>query len=50
MGGMAQRLPFAVGGSGSTYIYGFVDAAYKPDMKKEDCLKFVANGKLHKFW
>ena len=36
--------PFAIGGSGSTYIYGHVDAAYKPGMSKADCQAFVRNG------
>ncbi|KAK7093562.1 proteasome subunit beta type-6-like [Littorina saxatilis] len=43
IGGMLQRGPFAIGGSGSTYLYGYVDAMFKPDMKQEDCLKFVSN-------
>ena len=38
-------MPVAIGGSGSTYLYGYVDANYKPGMSKEECLKFIANGK-----
>lgn len=30
LGGTCVRAPFAIGGSGSTYIYGFVDSTYKP--------------------
>uniref|UniRef100_A0A670KLZ0 Proteasome subunit beta n=1 Tax=Podarcis muralis TaxID=64176 RepID=A0A670KLZ0_PODMU len=45
MGGMMVRQPFSIGGSGSSYIYGFVDATYKPGMSKEECLSFAANGK-----
>ncbi|KAK3105308.1 hypothetical protein FSP39_022201 [Pinctada imbricata] len=44
LGGMLTRMPFATGGSGSTYIYGYVDSNFKEGMKKEECLKFVANG------
>ncbi|XP_060069315.1 proteasome subunit beta type-6-like [Ylistrum balloti] len=44
LGGMLTRMPFATGGSGSTYIYGYVDSNYKEDMTKEECLKFVSNG------
>ena len=33
-------------GSGSTYIYGHCDATYKRNMTKEECYKFVANGRL----
>lgn len=39
------RQPFSIGGSGSSYIYGFVDASYKPGMSKEECLTFAAAGK-----
>lgn len=45
MGGMMVRQPFSIGGSGSSYIYGFVDVSYKPGMSKEECLTFTANGK-----
>lgn len=43
LGGMVKRQPFSIGGSGSTYIYGYVDATFKPNMTKQECLKFVAN-------
>ncbi|XP_053321096.1 proteasome subunit beta type-6 [Spea bombifrons] len=43
MGGMMVHQPFSIGGSGSSYIYGFVDSAYKPGMTKEECLTFTAN-------
>ncbi|XP_058864993.1 proteasome subunit beta type-9-like isoform X3 [Acipenser ruthenus] len=46
--GMIARQPFAVGGSGSSYIYGYVDSAYRPGMTKEECLHFVTNSKLKK--
>ncbi|EMP40885.1 Proteasome subunit beta type-9 [Chelonia mydas] len=31
------------GGSVSTYIYGYVDAAYKPGMTPEECRQFTKN-------
>ncbi|XP_067410792.1 proteasome subunit beta type-9-like [Emydura macquarii macquarii] len=43
LGGMLTRQPFAIGGSGSTYIYGYVDAAYKPGMSPEECRQFTKN-------
>ncbi|XP_077998324.1 proteasome subunit beta type-6-like [Glandiceps talaboti] len=43
LGGMLVRQPFSIGGSGSTYIYGYVDAAFKKGMTKEECLKFTAH-------
>lgn len=38
-------MPVAIGGSGSGYLYGYVDANYKPGMSKDECLKFIANCK-----
>lgn len=46
LGGMCVRQPFAIGGSGSTYIYGYCDAHYKTGMTKEECIDFVKNGEL----
>jgi len=41
LGGMLLRQPVSIGGSGSTYIYGFVDSNYKENMSKDQCIKFV---------
>lgn len=41
IGGMCVRQSVSIGGSGSSYIYGFVDSNYKPDMDKEEAVKFV---------
>ncbi|XP_062342668.1 proteasome 20S subunit beta 12 [Osmerus eperlanus] len=43
LGGMLLEQPFTIGGSGSTYIYGYVDAKYKPDMSREECQQFATN-------
>ncbi|XP_066506970.1 proteasome subunit beta type-6 [Hoplias malabaricus] len=43
MGGMLVRQPVSVGGSGSSYIYGFVDSNFKTGMTKEECLRFTAD-------
>ena len=43
LGGMIVRQPCSIGGSGSTYVYGYVDANFKPGMTKEECCKFVTN-------
>ncbi|XP_070560498.1 proteasome subunit beta type-6-like [Ptychodera flava] len=43
LGGMLLRQPFSIGGSGSTYIYGYVDSTFKKGMTKEECLKFTAH-------
>ena len=41
LGGTIMRQKFAIGGSGSTYIYGLVDATYKEGMTKAECQAFV---------
>ncbi|XP_078793005.1 proteasome subunit beta type-6 isoform X1 [Oryzias latipes] len=38
IGGMLVRQPVSVGGSGSSYIYGFMDSNYKPGLSKDQCL------------
>ncbi|KAM6960465.1 proteasome subunit beta type-6 [Tautogolabrus adspersus] len=43
IGGMLVRQPVSVGGSGSTYIYGFMDSNYKTGMSKEQCLELTAS-------
>lgn len=40
---MCVRQPVSIGGSGSSYVYGYVDANYKKDMTQEECVKFVTN-------
>uniref|UniRef100_A0A3Q0SXN5 Proteasome subunit beta n=1 Tax=Amphilophus citrinellus TaxID=61819 RepID=A0A3Q0SXN5_AMPCI len=35
--------PFAVGGSGSLYVYGFVDAEYHRGMSRKESQQFVVN-------
>ena len=40
-----QRLPIsACAGSGSTFIYGFCDSAYREGMNKDECIDFVRKG------
>ncbi|XP_028909503.1 proteasome subunit beta type-9 [Ornithorhynchus anatinus] len=41
LGGMLTRQPFAVGGSGSIYIYSYVDSAYRPGMTLAECRRFT---------
>lgn len=42
LGGACVKQPFSIGGSGSSYIYGFCDANWKPDMTEEEAKNFVA--------
>lgn len=46
LGGGVFQQPWAIGGSGSTYIYGYCDATWKAGWGKEKTLEFVKNGKL----
>eukprot|EP00474_Spongospora_subterranea_P008705 CRZ09163.1 hypothetical protein [Spongospora subterranea] len=41
LGGSVVQQDYAIGGSGSTYIYGYCDAQYKKGMSKAECQKFV---------
>ncbi|RIA90941.1 proteasome subunit beta type-6 [Glomus cerebriforme] len=41
IGGSLHKLPFAIGGSGSTYIYGYCDANYKKNMTRDEAIEFV---------
>ncbi|KAN0034932.1 hypothetical protein ACTFIV_001471 [Dictyostelium citrinum] len=43
LGGSMVKQPFAIGGSGSTYIYGYCDSKFKPNMTKDECVEFVQN-------
>lgn len=41
------RQSCTIGGSGSSFIYGFVRENYKENMKKEDCVEFVKKAVFH---
>jgi 20S proteasome subunit beta 1 len=47
LGGACIRQPYAIGGSGSTYIYGYCDSAFKEGMTRDECLTFVRNALSH---
>ncbi|KER22109.1 hypothetical protein T265_09727 [Opisthorchis viverrini] len=44
LGGMLLKQPAVIGGSGSTYIYGYFDREFRKDMTKEECVNFVSTG------
>lgn len=44
LGGGVFEQPWAIGGSGSTYIYGYCDATWKAGWGKEKTIEFVKNG------
>lgn len=41
IGGMCVNQPFAIGGSGSTYLYGMMDHRFKPGMSQESIEQLV---------
>ncbi|KAJ2787555.1 Proteasome subunit beta type-1 [Coemansia interrupta] len=43
LGGSLHREPFSLGGSGSTYVYGYCDKTFRRGMSKEECIEFVKN-------
>ena len=45
LGGTLVRQKFAIGGSGSTYIFGLVDSLYRDNMTREECKEFVKKSK-----
>jgi len=47
LGGTMVRQQFAIGGSGSTYIYGLCDAEFKQGMTKQQCQAFVKKALSH---
>jgi hypothetical protein len=44
LGGGLFKAPWAIGGSGSTYIYGYCDSTYREDWGKDETVEFVRNG------
>ncbi|KAI0082555.1 proteasome-domain-containing protein [Panus rudis PR-1116 ss-1] len=43
LGGGLFKQPWAIGGSGSTYVYGYCDATYQDGWGKEETINFVKN-------
>jgi len=41
LGGSILKQPFAISGSGSSYIYGFCDSNFKEGMGKDEAEQFV---------
>ncbi|KAJ3114977.1 Proteasome subunit beta type-1, partial [Physocladia obscura] len=42
-GGSVHKQPFAIGGSGSTYIYGYCDAHFRENMTRDEAIAFTKN-------
>jgi len=43
LGGGLFRQPWAIGGSGSTYVYGYCDATYNEGWGRDETVEFVKN-------
>jgi len=41
LGGSLHKQTYAIGGSGSTYIYGYCDANFKENMTEQEGIEFV---------
>lgn len=46
LGGMCIRRPYAIGGSGSSYVHGFIREFYREGMSRSETVEFVKKGKL----
>lgn len=46
LGGSLVKQEYAIGGSGSTYIYAYCDAYFRPNMEQKECKEFVVRGEL----
>lgn len=47
LGGSLLQMPFSIGGSGSTFIYGLVDAEFRPNMTAEEARALVKKAISH---
>jgi 20S proteasome subunit beta 1 len=45
LGGGLFRQPWAISGSGSTYVYGYCDATFKDGWGRDETVQFVKNSK-----
>eukprot|EP00796_Vickermania_ingenoplastis_P012101 gene12101-8325_t len=48
-GGSCVKLDYALGGSGSIFLYSFFDNNYKPGMTKDECLRFCQKAVAHAY-
>jgi 20S proteasome subunit beta 1 len=47
LGGSLLKMPFCIGGSGSTFIYGLVDSEFRENMNQEDARALVKKAISH---
>jgi len=46
-GGSLLKVPFALSGSGGTYIYGWMDSNFRPDMSRDEARTFIKRALAH---
>lgn len=47
IGGSMVKQDYSIGGSGSTYVYGYCDANYKKGMTRDECKEFTTKAIAH---
>jgi 20S proteasome subunit beta 1 len=47
LGGSMVRQAYAIGGSGSTYLYAYCDSHFRRGMTQDECLDFVRSAVAH---
>lgn len=47
LGGSCVKQDYTIGGSGSSFIYGFCDSKYKPGMTRDECIEFTKHAVAH---
>ncbi|XP_063702662.1 proteasome subunit beta type-6 [Culicoides brevitarsis] len=47
LGGMCIRQACTIGGSGSSFVYGFIRENYREGMEREECVEFVKKTVFH---
>lgn len=47
LGGMCMRSPYAIGGSGSSYVQGFIHEHFKHNMSRAEAVEFVRKSKFN---
>lgn len=45
-----MRSPYAIGGSGSSYVQGFIHEHFKQNMTREEAVEFVKTSKFTLLW
>jgi 20S proteasome subunit beta 1 len=47
LGGSCLKVPFALGGSGSTYLYGLIDSEFRPNLTQDEARAMIKKAVAH---